>query len=280
MAEWIPYELARAGQAHTVVGNVQVLAGLESPQLGNRRDILVYLPPSYERTAGRYPVLYLHDGQNLFDATTSFAGEWQVDESMEALSQEGLEAIVVGVSNAGRARLDEYSPFPQPPHGGGRGDHYLAFLVETVKPLIDAYFRTRPERDQTGIVGSSMGGLISLYAYFRFPEVFGRAGVMSPSLWFGRGAIYDYVQQAPYVSGQIYLDVGTRELGDGHGGFFGTVSHSRRYYTSVRRMHRLLVRKGYRPKRELLYIEDKWAGHGEDAWARRLPVALRFLLDD
>lgn len=275
MVQWQDYLAAKAGNDHTVVGNVKVLEGVRSPQLGNTRDILVYLPPSYETSDHGYPVLYLHDGQNLFDAATSFAGEWQVDETMEALSQEGIEAIIVGISNAGRARMDEYSPFSHPRLGGGRGDQYLDFVVRTVKPRVDADFRTCPDRAHTGVMGSSMGGLISLYAFFSYPQVFSMAGVMSPSFWFGKGAVYEYVERAPYTPGRIYLDTGTREHGDS---LAGLLFHSRRYYASVRRMQRLLANKGYRPRRDLLYVEERWARHHERAWARRLPEAIRFLL--
>jgi predicted alpha/beta superfamily hydrolase len=274
---WQDYSTFRQGQQHTVKGDVRVLDGLDSPQLNNRRHILVYLPPSYKQSSKHYPVLYMQDGQNLFDAATSFAGEWQVDETMEALSQEGLEAIVVGIPNMGEKRLDEYSPFHQLKLGGGSGDQYLAFLMETVKPLIDKEFRTCPDREHTAIMGSSLGGFISLYGFFRYPQVFGLVSIMSPAFWFARGAIYTYVENAPFTPGKIYLDVGTRE----HGGHRSTMkSHSRRYYAAVRRMQRILVKKGYRPKRDLLYVEEKWAGHEEQAWARRLPNAIRFLLQD
>lgn len=278
MTEWLDYKTLKVGNHHTVVGNVKVLAGLHSPQIGNRRDILLYLPPSYESSQRRYPVLYFHDGQNLFDAATSFAGEWHVDETMEKLAAEGLEAIVVGIPNAGMTRMDEYSPFRDPRLGGGRGDAYLQFVVETVKPLIDGTFRTIPDREHTAVLGSSMGGLISLYAFFHYPAVFGLAGVMSPSLWFGQEAIYDYVEKAPYAPGRIYMDVGTREHGGGKRGLSPRQGQSRRYYASVRRMQRTLVRKGYRLRNELLYVEEKWARHEEQAWARRLPKAIRFLL--
>jgi predicted alpha/beta superfamily hydrolase len=275
--DWLDYQEAYAGNGHTVVGNLKVLKEFESPQLGNRRDILVYLPPTYETGNKRYPVLYLHDGQNLFDETTSFAGEWQVDETMETLGQEGIEALVVGIPNAGLARLDEYSPF-RDKRSGGLGDHYLDFIANNVKPLVDARFRTLTGREHTGIMGSSMGGLISLYAFFHHPETFGLAGALSPAFWFAKGAIYDIIKKAPYYPGRIYLDAGTREHGEGH--WLITRSRSRQYYAGVRRMQRLLAKKGYRPRRDLLYMEEKWARHEEVAWARRLPKAIRFLLGD
>jgi len=276
MADWLAYPARTKGKKHTVVGNVQVMGDVESPQLGNARDLLVYLPPSYKTGESRYPVIYLHDGQNLFDAVTSFAGEWLVDETMEALSEEGYEAIMVGISNT-KDRLNEYSPFRDGKRGGGRGDLYLDFIVQTVKPLIDSSLRTLADRENTGIMGSSMGGLISLYAFFRRSQIFGFAGAMSPSLWFGRDAIYDYIENVPFTSGRIYLDAGTREYGEGRR-WTSIPWRSRRYYASIRRMNRLLARKGYRPRRELLYVEEQWANHEEAAWARRLPQALRFLL--
>ena len=277
MAEWLDYAATIAGEEHTVVGDLKVLAGIESPQLENQRDLLVYLPPSHDTGNGRFPVIYLHDGQNLFDAQTSFAGEWQVDETMEGLSREGIEAIVVGIPNSGEERLDEYSPFVDPARGGGRGDLYLSFIIETVKPLVDASFRTLTGRAHTGMMGSSMGGLISLYAYFRHPELFGFAGAMSPSFWFAKGAIYDTIQKAAFSPGRIYIDAGTREFGEGRR-WTSIPWRSRRYYAGVRRMNRLLAKKGYRPRRDLLYVEEKWANHEEAAWARRLPQAIRFLL--
>jgi predicted alpha/beta superfamily hydrolase len=276
-AEWVDYLAVINGKEHTVVGNLRVLAGIESPQLDNQRELLVYLPPSYDKGNRRYPVIYLHDGQNLFDAATSFAGEWGVDETMEELSREGIEAIVVGIPNSGVDRLDEYSPFRDPTRGGGRGDLYLSFILDTVKPLVDASFHTLTGRNHTGIMGSSMGGLISLYAYFRHPEIFGFVGAMSPALWFAKGTIYDYVHEAPFSAGRIYLDAGTREYGEGQH-WLSLPWRSRRYYAGVRRMNRLLAKKGYRPRRDLLYVEEKWANHEEAAWRRRLPRAIRFLL--
>lgn len=277
MASWQPYHKWKRGSAHTTVGHLQVREKVWSTHLKNSRTLVVYLPPSYEADEERgYPVLYMHDGQNLFDQSTSFSEEWHVDETMEGLSREGIEAIVVGIANTGQ-RLAEYSPFADYHHGAGRGDQYLAFLADTVKPLIDRDFRTLPGREHTGIMGSSMGGLISLYAFFRCPHLFSFAGVMSPSLWYADSAIFPFIRRAPYVPGKIYLDVGTRELG-GSPEKREARRRSRRYYASVRRLKRLLVKKGYRPRHTLLMVEEQWAGHHEPAWARRLPDALRFLL--
>lgn len=278
MKAWLSYAEYCRNHHHTVVGNVKIKERVWSPQLRNHRQILVYLPPSYTQSERSYPVLYMHDGQNLFDQGTSYSGEWQVDETMETLAEEGLEAIVVGIPNMGVHRLAEYSPFNDPYHGQGKGEQYLAFISDTLKPLIDRDFRTRPEPDCTGILGSSMGGLISLYAFFHQSETFGLVGAMSPSIWYADRAIFNYIHDAPLNPGKIYLDAGTRE----YGGLTpkDAKQRSRRYYARVRRLKRILVQKGYRPVRQLLHVEEKFAGHNEPAWSRRLPIALRFLLLD
>jgi predicted alpha/beta superfamily hydrolase len=278
---WHNYYQVFGYQGHLIKGNIKVTQDVYSPQLNNRRHLLVYLPPSYQPGHDkRYPVLYMQDGQNLFDNATSFAGEWGVDEAMEELAQkQGLEAIIVGIPNTGQMRAAEYSPFPDSQMGGGLGDQYVAFVAHTVKPLIDRDFRTLPDKMNCGIMGSSMGGLISLYAFFHCPDVFGFTGVMSPSLWFGHGRIMTYVQDAAYHPGKIYLDVGTREHGeDDWSGVFTRRTHSRQYYARVRHMKRILVNKGYRPIHDLLHVEEKWANHNEAAWRRRLPKALQFFL--
>lgn len=242
----------------TISGRVRIMRGAHSPQLDVDRDIIVYLPPSYHESKTRYPVVYMQDGQNLFDAGTAFGGqEWHVDETMETLAAEGIEAIIVAPYHGGEKRIQEYNPFPHV--WRGKGTLYLDWLEHTVKPMIDRDFRTLTEREHTGILGSSMGGLISMYAYFHRSNIFGMAGVMSPAFWIGGGAIYASVQDAPYIEGKIYLDNGTRE-------------------TSARRMNAMLVKKGYTPCKNLLYVVEQHAEHTESAWARRMPAALRFLL--
>jgi predicted alpha/beta superfamily hydrolase len=156
------------------------------PQLNRARRILVYLPPDYQTGVKKYPVLYMHDGQNLFDKATAPFGEWEVDESLNKLHQQGdYGCIVVGIDN-GPGRLDEYSPwFNTQYNAGGEGDEYVAFIVNTLKPHIDSVYRTLPGRFTTGIMGSSMGGLISMYALAERQDVFSKAGIFSPAFWFG-----------------------------------------------------------------------------------------------
>lgn len=274
------YEAWNHGADHTVSGVVRVWPELYSPQLGNRRSVFVYLPPAYHaETDRRFPVIYMHDGQNLFDAATSYSGEWRVDETLNQLADEGIAAIVVGLPNMGVDRINEYSPFlDKRMKAGGRGGAYVDFVAETVKSLIDRDFRTLPERAHTGIMGSSMGGLISLAAFFQRPEIFGLAGVMSPAFWFADEAIWDFVRKAPFSPGRIYMDVGTAETAPPQG-VYKFLPFLRRYYrTASQRMNRELIRKGYSPDQTLLYIEEKGGEHNEAAWERRLPGAFRFLL--
>ena len=237
---------------------------LWSPQLRNRRRVDVYLPPSYNSARRRYAVVYLHDGQNLSDPAIAFGGNtWQLETAIPALASRGLEAIFVGVHHAGEARLAEYSPFPDPRHGGGRGARYLSFLRDTLKPRIDAKYRTRKDRDSTITIGSSMGGLISLYAFFTRPSPFGRVGVMSPSAWFGERAILQFIQRARFTRGRVYLDVGTCE---------GAAT-----LRDARMLARVLRHKGY-GRDTLRYAEAEGHHHTERDWALRLPGALEYLL--
>lgn len=242
----------------------RVLRRVRSPQRGTERDIDVFLPASYPRSRRRYPVVYLQDGQNLADPDRAFAGTWELPAAIDALAARGVEAIFVGVPNMGEERLREYSPFVDPRHGGGDGDAYLAYLERTVKPLVDRRFRTRPERDATGILGSSMGALISLYAFFRAPDTFGFTGAMSPALWFAGRALVAYIDRDGAPPGRIYLDAGTDE---------GAPT-----LRDARGLARVLERKGYVPRRTLLYTEVQGGRHTEADWARRLVPALEFLL--
>ena len=200
LRRFLPRRFLRSGTLHS-------LHDVWSPELGNRREVVVYLPPTYGRSR-RFPVVYMQDGQNLFDPATAHAGDWALLRALDALAAAGHETIIVGVWNAGEARIAEYSPFRDEKTGGGRGDLYLAFLIETLKPMIDRRFRTRPERAHTGIAGSSMGGLISLYGFFRAPAVFGFAGVLSPSLWYADAAIFPVVAAAPVAptAGELLAD--------------------------------------------------------------------------
>jgi predicted alpha/beta superfamily hydrolase len=278
MTEWVAYPKK---QGHSVVGDVRVWHSLASPQLGNARDVLVWLPPDYDTSERRYPVIYMHDGQNLFDNATSYAGEWQADETMTLLSGEGLAAIIVGLPNAGERRRIEYSPYDYRmglQRVRGEGDAYIRFVVETVKPLIDTHFRTRTDAAATGIAGSSMGGLISLYGFLMRPDVFGVCGAFSTAYWFGENKLLETVRERASGHGRVYLDVGTRE-GDTLTQFrIAARDFNTMYRDGVRDLRDLLLARGYTARQNLLYVEDEGAPHNESAWARRLPDALRFML--
>ncbi len=237
---------------------------LRSEELHNYRDILVATPPGYETSDTHYPVVYMHDGQNLFDPTTSYAGDWSLLDTMRGLAREGIEAIVAGVTNTGTFRRFEYSPFRDDRHGGGDGELYVNFLVETVKPLVDRSFRTKPDRASTVTAGSSLGGLVSLYSLLCRPDVFGAAGALSPSVWFADEAILDFLESNRSPTGRIYLDVGTAE--------------DQRLVDSVRRLRVRLEQLGWSPGRGLRYVEDADGVHHESAWGRRFESALPFLL--
>ncbi|MBD2715093.1 hypothetical protein KBK19_08605 [Microvirga sp. STR05] len=203
VANW--KDLGQAGKpcASTAVQpNVQVVnPAFLMPQLGRARRVWVYLPAGYTTSPGqRYPVLYMHDGQNVFDACTSFSGEWGVDETLSQLQQQGLDAtgsIVVAVAHGDQERLNELSPWRNPQYGGGQGDAYVDFLVQTLKPYIDATYRTLTGREFTGVAGSSMGGLISTYAALKYPLTYSRVGVFSPAFWFAEDSLRSYIRQVP-----------------------------------------------------------------------------------
>lgn len=177
---------AQQQKPSTAAANVQVLVQpFQIDGLNRSRQVRLYLPPDYAHSNKRYPVLYMHDGQNVFDAATAFAGEWGVDESLNQLAAEGwLQLIVVAIDNGAEHRMTEYSGWDHPRYGAGEGELYIQFITNRLKPYIDQHYRTLPEPAQTGIMGSSMGGLISHYAVFNQPGVFGKAGIFSPSYWY------------------------------------------------------------------------------------------------
>lgn len=173
------------GGNSTAADNVFTVDSVYIPQFDRYRRIWIYLPPDYDSTEKLYPVLYMHDGQNLFDTYTSFAGEWGVDETLNNLYNAGYQVpIVIGIDNGGSDRIDEYTPWENAQYGGGDGELYMDFIVETLKPEIDDTLRTLPGRESTAIWGSSLGGLISFYGALKFQEVFSKAGIYSPSYWF------------------------------------------------------------------------------------------------
>jgi predicted alpha/beta superfamily hydrolase len=259
---------------HTLTGNIKRHRAFPSRILGNRRDILVYLPRGYRGFLRlRYPVLYLNDGQNIFDAATSFAGvEWGVDETAERLIHRKLiePLIIVAVANIGEERIHEYAPTPgliEPkdhPRKRSRGlaPIYGQFLIEELKPFIDKKYRTKRGAEFTGLGGSSLGGLATLAMGIFYSEVFTRLIVMSPSIWWDDYAIFRLVgilgEKPPL---KIWLDTGTNEPG----------------WELARELRNCLIDKGWQLGVDLSYLEVKGANHSEAAWAARVESALRFL---
>lgn len=259
---------------HTLTGTIKRHRAFPSKILGNRRDILVYLPPGYRRfSRNDYPVLYLQDGQNVFDAATAFAGvEWGVDETAERLIRKKLiePLIIVAIANMGEDRIHEYAPTrgvidvgaKRKKRSHGLARLYGRFLIDELKPYIDRKYRTKPGREFTGLGGSSLGGLVTLAIGILYPHAFSRLMVMSPSIWWDDFAIFrvvDSIEQKPLL--KIWLDTGTAEPG----------------WEQARELRRRLMEKSWRLDRDLQYIEAEGADHSEAAWARRVDPALRFL---
>ena len=217
--EWAD-RLPAKPQVSTASKNVRVIdTAFLIPGLNRTRRVWIYLPECYHSCTKRFPVLYMHDGQNLFDDITSFSGEWGVDEYLDSLGMEASHCIVVAVDHGGVHRLNEYSPFDFELKGiaasnksnKGEGKQYVDFLVKTLKPYIDRHYRTAKNKANTAIAGSSMGGLISLYAVLEYPRVFGAAGVFSPAFWVAP-QIFDAIQaKGKKVRSKIYFYAGKLE---------------------------------------------------------------------
>ncbi len=245
--------------------------------LGGRR-VWVCLPPGYAvDTARSYPVLYMLDGQNVFDLGTSFAGEWMADEAARALTTAGLSApaIIVAVDNGGAARLNEYTPWYDPGYGAGGGaDAHLQAFADVLVPWVNAGYRSLTGPAHTALAGSSLGGLLAVYATYARPDVFGSAAALSPSIWWSNGALLDYVASRPRLPATIYVDMGTRESGafrdtDGNG-----VDDS---IDDLRALRDVLLGQGFTAGADLRVVEDPGATHSEWHWAQRFAGALGFL---
>mgnify|MGYP001545184107 CR=1 FL=1 len=253
---------------HTLTGTFRAHEKVRSRFLESEHDVIVYLPPGYdEDVERRYPVLYMQDGQNLFDEATSFSGEWHLDEAAEQMIREGLVAplIIVGIYNAGAYRIDEYTPTRDAAkRAGGNADKYGRMLVEELKPFIDGEYRTLPDARNTGIGGSSLGGLVSLYLALKYSGIFWNVAVLSPSVWWDNRFIVRRVRAlnaAPPL--RVWLSTGTAE-GDG-------------VVAGARRVRDALIAKEWTVGDSLHYQEIEGATHTESAWAEIAPAMLNFL---
>lgn len=256
-------------------GDIRVHADFASPQLGNRRTLLVYLPRGYEKNmTERYPVLYMHDGNNVFDVVGSANNmEWGADESAERLiEQKAIQKIIIVAIYNTENRFKEYTPFVDKNYGGGDGDKYLAFITETVKPYIDKTYRTQADREHTAICGSSLGGLISLYALQKYPDVFGAAGVVSPALWWSERQMLKILPADYKRPIRIWVDIGT-----GEGKTDGTPGRVVRAVDDARALVKLLEEKKLKKGEEFAYEEIENGSHNERAWAARFDRVLTYL---
>jgi predicted alpha/beta superfamily hydrolase len=259
-------------RSHTLTGTIREHRAFSSRFLEHARDVLVYLPPRYETDSElRYPVLYMHDGQNVFDAATAFIGiEWGVDETAERQIAAGeiTPLIIVAVANS-PARVTEYTPVADANRGGGGAAVYGRFLTEELKPFIDRTYRTLPEAAHTGVAGSSLGGLVSLHLALAHAETFGRIGAVSPSVHWAGEEIVARVAQRGHTGARIWVDMGTSEG--------RTAEESARAIAAVRRLRDALEGAGWTLGADLHYLEAAGAIHNEAAWAERVAPILRFL---
>ena len=250
---------------HTAVGNTHILTmDFAIPQFNRTRRIWVYLPQDYYTTQDSFPVLYMHDGQNLFDAvTTAFGTEWAIDEAMEMLQDSGyIPAIIVGIDNGGMDRIAEYTPWVHQQYGGGDGELYMSWVVNNLKPFIDNYFRTRSDRAHTGLMGSSLGGLISLYGGLQYPSTFSKLGVFSPSFWYSDSCYQQVRTQGHQQPMRIYLLAGGQE--------------SSGMVPDMLKMEDTLLANGFSTA-ELRTIVKQDGQHSEWFWAREFPEAFKWL---
>jgi len=252
-------------------GHIEVIEGFESKALANKRRIWVYLPPSYAKNpTEKYPVFYMHDGQNLFDGMTSYIPnkEWKCDESAEALIDAGVirPLIIVGIDNAGMDRGNEYLPSKVKFRGaemGGKANLYTQMLTDEIMPMINSKYRTLTGPKNTAVGGSSFGGIISLHIGLTRPDVYGYVAALSPSLWWDNHLLtknYDALKaKLPF---KLWMDIGTKEGPEA--------------VPDCDAMDKVLKHKGWKPRRDYTYVVDSDAEHNEVAWSHRFPAILRF----
>ena len=251
---------------HTATENVKIISEkFEIPQLKTTRRIWIYLPKDYETSHKKYEVMYLQDAQNLFDDATSYAGEWQVDETLNKIFEKtGKSLIVVGIDNGGEKRIEELSPYKNAKYGGGNGENYVKFTVETLKPFIDKNYRTKPQRKFTTIGGSSLGSLISVYAAVKYPETFGKVLAFSSAFWFNAKEMNEFISSSKVNLKQqkYYFIQGKHEDED--------------MEEQTNRVIENLKSKNVKPKNIFLKIDED-GKHNEMYWRREFEGAVLWL---
>lgn len=262
-------------------GSKLVIQEAMSKILACKRHLYVYLPPSYGSSLKTYPVIYFQDGQNLFQSPSSLAQNWGLNFALDRLADQGMEIIVVGVEHGHQNRCKEFNPFIdgylETPE---RHVPYLEFLVKEVKPYVDRCFRSKPGRDDTGIIGASLGGLISLAGFFYYPVTFGLMASMSNWMWVGKEItpplVYNLVQYAPFSPGRLIVDIGTSEYVDQS--ITGHEVDKSQLIDETRHLRDILIGKGYKANKDLFYFEVSGGEHSERDWGARIERYLFILL--
>ncbi len=225
--------------------------------------IWLYLPPDYKTSKKKYPVIYMHDGQNLFDDKTSYVGEWKIDETLNKLYKDtGKGFIVVGIEHGGKERINEYTPWPHDKYGGGKGKQYIHFIVNELKPYIDANYKTKSKQKHTGLIGSSLGGLISYYGGLTYPDVFGKVGALSTSFWFSEKSFELTKKKGNQQFLRMYLLAGGKEGGD--------------MVSDMKKAEKMLLESGFN-KKNLISKENKDAKHNEAFWSSEFESVVKWL---
>lgn len=259
--------------SHTLTGNIDALIDFEMPQLERKGDISVYLPPSYHTDKNKnYPVVYMLDGQNVFDEFTAYSDEWRVDELLESLiTKEKLREVIVVAIPSGPKRRYEYNPWDFKDWGNkkatGEGGKTMKFIKETLKPTIDEKYRTLAAKENTGLIGSSLGGLMALYAAIEHDDVFGFVGAFSVAMAFenieGKNVLFDAIKQKQKIGAtKIYFDIGKVEYGN---------------YDRIETLEALLLSRGVKV-RNIKVVKDDLGRHCELDWSKRFPEAIKWLL--
>lgn len=257
-------------------------------QLDRDRMVRVYLPSAYDgNEEERYSVLYMHDGHNLFyKETSAFGGIWNIQKAMEKNEKSGRKGlIIVGIdcnNDTSDGRLNEYSPWVNNNlkdivptrainYAGGEGEKYVDFIVKSLKPLIDKKYRTLSDKNNTFIAGSSMGGFISLYAGYKYNEVFSIIGAFSSAIWFKKDKLIKHITENFEVGKKVYLDIGTKETSDEKNLEFNDI-----YVNDTKEVYKLLLELG-QPKEDIMLVIDEGANHSEASWERRFPIFLDWI---
>ncbi|MBE2274110.1 MAG: alpha/beta hydrolase [Flavobacteriales bacterium] len=258
-----------AGNASTAASNVHIMSNsFFMPQLNRNRKIWIYLPPDYQTSTKTYPVIYMQDGQNLFDNATSFSGEWQIDETLNNLFSQGdYGAIVVGIENGGSNRINEYTPWNNPQYGGGEGDQYMQFIAETLKPYVDSNYRTKSGAEYNALIGSSLGALISNYGGVKYSGVFSKIGSFSPAYWIVRDQFNNYIQTstANLSNMRIYFVAGSNE--------------SSTMASDIETVKNNLQAKGLKSTNTLVKL-DSYGQHNENYWRGEFAAAYKWIFQN